>query len=242
MKESADIQQQIELDKNETEKKATEKLTVPNSANKPMDKFQRLLKKIQTYNEITLDLTDFGLESNQTKELVDQVNARPSITLLILCHNGLNNNATKFLINLKHVKTLDISYNNFTSESISQLLDINKFRLNANYNNTLHATIKDKSDTLMFQQPLAKRMTNTFMMAGDEQKKTDKIVVAKKNILLQQANQPGNDGIAKSIRLISQIIELIRESKITDIEYMKKMLIQAIDDIPRQKNEGNNSL
>ena len=92
-----------------------------------MKKFDRLLEKIKDHSELTLDLTDFGLQQGQIETLVIALNNNDKIKILCLRHNSLNDASVPDLVKLKNIEFLDICYNNFTQNGID--------RLNAEFSN-----------------------------------------------------------------------------------------------------------
>ncbi len=105
-----------------------------------MKKFERLLAKIENYSDLALDLTDFGLEQEQIKQLVNCLNKNINIKILILKHNSLDDSCVAELAELSDIESLDLSYNNFTQVGIDQLKKnlkdkIPSFNIYAEHNN-----------------------------------------------------------------------------------------------------------
>ena len=106
-----------------------------------MKKFDRLLEKIKLHDGVELDVGDFGLNQENLKQLVEEINNNQKIKILVLQHNSLGDESVKFLIQLEHITSLDISYNNFTQTGIDELEKMLKekcssFRIYKKCNNT----------------------------------------------------------------------------------------------------------
>lgn len=170
----------------------------------PIEKF--ILDKIEKKdsNTTVIDLSNQGLFDNDLDILITALNNNPIIQTLELYRNNLGNGSSNKLAQLKHIRTLNLSANNFSDDGVKPLfMNTSIVNLDLSRNN-----LSDNAATLISEYAVQQTINvNENDLSPDALKKVaDKIKI--------------NRGKSKQDELLGQ------ESKKTKLERVAKQFDQ----------------